>query len=161
VRSCIIFKWFWTLVRNNQRDIDHELESQEVILQHVTCASEPETKACPTPTINTAQQNTSLDAVPSDEAQIYNASEEPVIAEKINNSCKTTTSCTTLNTKSICQKTDTGLTRLRYYRSRRSGCILTIIHAVGGWFLRDFRCRSGGEHVVALSGQENERTRKA
>jgi uncharacterized protein YfaQ (DUF2300 family) len=65
------------LTHTNEHDIEHDLESQEAIPQHVTCASKPETKTCATPTINTAQQIPSPNAVSFGEAHIHNTAGEP------------------------------------------------------------------------------------
>jgi hypothetical protein len=65
------------LTHTNEHDIEHDLESQEAIPQHVTCASKPETKTCATLTINTAQQIPSPNAVSSGEAHIHNTAGEP------------------------------------------------------------------------------------
>jgi hypothetical protein len=65
------------LTHTNEHDIEHDLESQEAIPQHVTCASKPETKTCATPTINTAQQIPFPNAVFFGEAHIHNTAGEP------------------------------------------------------------------------------------
>jgi hypothetical protein len=91
----------WVPAHTDEHDIEHKLESQEIIHQHTTYVNRPETATCPTLTINIAHQNTSLGAVRSDEARIHSTPENPVTAKSIDNSGKTTTSCTAQNTESI------------------------------------------------------------